>query len=117
MAKGQTIAIVDAYDLPNAFSDLQAFDAHFGLPDPPSFIKLNQQGNPSPLPGTDPAAGTGSTWEVEESLDIQWAHVIAPKANIILFEADDNSSNLYTCRVHRRAHSRRERDFDELGRS
>ncbi len=89
---GQTIAIVDAYDLPNAFTDLQAFDATFGLPDPPSFTKLNQFGQANPLPTTDPAgAGNPSgTWEVEESLDIQWAHVIAPHASLVLVEANDS---------------------------
>ncbi len=89
---GQTIGIVDAYDDPNAQSDLEAFDSAFGLPDPPSFRKLNEEGLAAPLPTTDPA-GAGNpdgTWETEESLDIEWAHVIAPGANIILFEADDN---------------------------
>jgi hypothetical protein len=51
----QTIAIIDAYDDPNALSDLQHFDAQFSLPDPPSFQKLNQDGTTSPLPGTDPS--------------------------------------------------------------
>ncbi|WP_422926492.1 hypothetical protein [Singulisphaera sp. PoT] len=87
---GQTIAIVDAYDWPTAVSDLHNFDLQFGLPDPPSFTKLNQLGQTSPLPGTDPA-GAGNpkgTWEGEEALDVEWAHAIAPKANIILVEAD-----------------------------
>ena len=35
-------------------------------------------------------------WEIEESLDIEWAHVMAPMANIILFEASDASNRLYT---------------------
>jgi len=71
---GQTIAIVDAYDDPAfantgtagfASSDLAQFDTAFGLPDPPSFKKVNQDGNTSPLPGTDPA-GAGNpngNWE------------------------------------------------------
>ncbi|HWB53716.1 MAG TPA: S53 family peptidase, partial [Tepidisphaeraceae bacterium] len=96
---GQTIAIVDAYDDPNALSDLQAFDAAFGLPDPPSFQKLNQVGTTSPLPATDPAGPGIDTWEGEESLDIEWAHVIAPNANIILFEANTAGSDLYSA-VH-----------------
>lgn len=89
--RGITIGIVDAYDDPNALTDLQNFDAYYGLANPPSFTKLNQNGAASPLPTTDPA-GPGSqsgTWELEESLDIEWAHVIAPMANIILFEAND----------------------------
>lgn len=87
---GQTIAIVDAFDDPNALTDLQAFDAHFGLPDPPSFQKVNEYGATSPLPRTDPAGAGNSkgTWELEESLDVQWAHAMAPGADIILVEAN-----------------------------
>src|SRR5262245_36670734 len=40
--RGQTIAIVDAYDHPRIASDLAAFDALFGLPAPPSFTKVQQ---------------------------------------------------------------------------
>src|SRR5947209_2672965 len=88
---GETIAIIDAYDDPNAASDLHNFDAAFGLPDPPSFIKLDENGGAS-LPGTD-TARKPNTWELEESLDIEWAHVIAPKAGIVLYEANSASFN------------------------
>jgi len=95
---GQTIAIVDAYDDPAIATDLHNFDQYYGLPDPPSFEKLNQNGGKS-LPGTDPAgpfSTTGcETWEQEESLDVEWAHVIAPEANIILFEASDDDTGLF----------------------
>jgi subtilisin-like proprotein convertase family protein len=87
---GQTIAIIDAYDYPTALSDLQHFDAQFGLPDPPSFKRVAQDGSTN-YPGTDPA-GAGNpngTWELEEALDIEWAHAIAPAANLILVEAND----------------------------
>ncbi len=99
---GQTIAIVDAYDDPHALSDLNAFSTQFSLPlfnnggSSPSFSKLNQAGAASPLPGIDPVAPSGDSWEVEESLDIEWAHVTAPDANIVLVEANDDSGNLYT---------------------
>jgi uncharacterized delta-60 repeat protein len=83
---GQTIAIIDAYDDPTAASDLHAFDLQFGLPDPPIFSKVNQQGGTA-LPATDPA-GKGGDWELEESLDIEWAHAMAPAANIVLVEAN-----------------------------
>jgi hypothetical protein len=82
---GQTIAIIDAYDDPNIVSDLASFDAYFNLPAPPSFTKLNEQGGTS-LPSTD-SATKPNTWELEESLDVEWAHVIAPQASIILYEA------------------------------
>ncbi len=104
---GQTIAIVDAYDDPDlvdstsagfASSDLAKFDQRFGLPNPPSFIKLNEYGSSTDLPGIDPA-GAGNpqgNWEVEEALDVEWAHAIAPGAQIILVECNsDNGSDLF----------------------
>ncbi len=93
---GQTIALVDAYDWPTAASDLAAFDKQFNLPAPPSFTKVNQLGQPSPLPTPDPQSPGG--WEVEEALDVEWAHAAAPMANIILVEANSpaNSDMLST---------------------
>ena len=81
---GQTIAIVDAYDYPTAASDLHNFDVAFGLPDAPSLTRVNEDGGTT-LPGTDPA-GLGNDWEVEEALDVEWAHSMAPGANILLVE-------------------------------
>src|SRR5262249_54579450 len=81
---GQTIAIVDAYDDPNILSDLKRFDATFGLADP-AFTKATPQGLP--------AADAG--WAGEIALDVEWAHVIAPRAKILLVEtASDNLSDL-----------------------
>jgi hypothetical protein len=86
---GTTIAIVDAYDDPNIASDLKAFDKQFGLSDP-SFTKVNQTGGT-----TLPAANSG--WAGEISLDVEWAHAIAPGANILLVEANSASfSDLLT---------------------
>ena len=82
---GQTIAIIDAYDDPTAAADLHSFDQAFALPDPPSFTKVNETGGGT-LPGVDPA-GKGDDWEVEEALDVEWAHAMAPGANILLVEA------------------------------
>ncbi len=99
---GQTIAIVDAYDDPYlvgtsspnfATSDLGRFDQAFGLPSPPSFTKIGEYGT-GVLPGTDPA-GAGNpagNWETEEALDVEWAHAIAPAANLLLVEANSPSS-------------------------
>jgi uncharacterized repeat protein (TIGR01451 family) len=84
---GETIAIVDAFDDPNAASDLHQFDLQFNLPDP-TFTKVNQSGGKA-LP--QPDAG----WAVEIALDIEWAHAIAPKAKILLVEASSaDLSNL-----------------------
>jgi ribonuclease/Cadherin domain/Dockerin type I domain len=90
---GQTIAIVDAFDLPTIASDLASFDAFYGLSAPPSFTKVNQTGSTTPLPSADAKGG----WGVEIALDVQWAHVIAPKASILLVEANSASdADLYT---------------------
>ena len=95
---GQTIAIVDAYDDAEAAVDLNAFSTYYHLPTfnsgagSPTFKKLNQTGGTT-LPAAPPA---NDDWTGEESLDIEWAHVMAPMANIILFEAnDDTSDGLY----------------------
>ncbi len=107
---GQTIAIVDAYDDP-AFvntsdtanypaSDLAQFDLALGVPEPSSFsfTKVNQSGNLAPLPPVDPA-GAGNVngnWEIEEALDIEYAHGLAPGAKIVLVEAtSDSNANLF----------------------
>lgn len=81
---GQTIAIVDAYNDPNIVNDLRVFDQTFGVAAPPSFKVVNQNGGSS-LPATD--AG----WSEEIALDVEWAHAMAPGANIVLVEANSSS--------------------------
>ena len=80
------IAIVDAFDNPKAASDLATFSAQFGLPAPTStnFKVVYASGAKPPM---DPSGG----WELEESLDVQWAHAMAPNAHIVLVEAKSNS--------------------------
>ncbi len=79
------IAIVDAYDNPYAASELATFNSFWGLP-AANFVKVYANGNGS---CTTPPFNAG--WGLEESLDIEWAHVMAPKATIILVEACSNS--------------------------
>ncbi|MGC2108720.1 MAG: hypothetical protein WA655_04340 [Candidatus Korobacteraceae bacterium] len=81
------IALVDAYDNPDAATDLQTFDSYWGLPAPPHFIKVLAT-NASLGCGT-PVANAG--WSLESSLDIEYAHVFATSAAIILVEASNNS--------------------------
>ena len=78
---GQTIAIVDAYDDPNIQADLNTFDTQFGLP-ATTVTRVNQTGGTS-YPASDSTGG----WELEESLDVEWAHAMAPGASIMLVEA------------------------------
>lgn len=83
----KAIAIVDPFDAPNAFSDLVVFSNQFGLPVPTNgttFQKIYAT-------GTEPAYDAGA--EVEESLDVQWAHAMAPNATIYLVEAASDSAS------------------------
>jgi hypothetical protein len=78
---GQTIAIIEqGYD-PTIAADLHHFDQTFGLPDPPAFVQVNQYG------GTSFGAVDPGTID-ETSLDVEWAHAMAPEANILLVEAN-----------------------------
>jgi subtilase family serine protease len=83
---GQTIAIVDAYDDPNIESDLGVFDNQFGLTacttNNGCFSKVYAQGS---------RPSTNAGWALEISLDVEWAHAIAPQAKIVLVEAASNS--------------------------
>jgi len=93
---GQTIAIVGAYHNPTAANDLAAFSAHFGIANAPSFIQVAQDGTTN-YPITDPAGAGTNNWELEAALDVQWAHAMAPGANILLVEANTaNFSDLMT---------------------
>lgn len=83
----QTIAIVDAYDDPMAVADLQAFSSQFGLPFSTSKFKVVYA--TGSVPPTDSTGG----WELEESLDIEYAHAMAPNAKLYLVEAKSNSFN------------------------
>jgi kumamolisin len=82
------IAIVDAYDDPNAASDLATFSSTFGLP-AANFSVVYASGKQPPQDST-------GGWELEESLDIEWAHAMAPNAQLYLVEANSSStSDLY----------------------
>ncbi len=80
-----TIAIVDAYDDPTAQSDLNTFSAKFGLP---TCTPTTPSGCLEKYQITNKA---NSGWALEESLDVQWAHAIAPTAHILLVEARSTS--------------------------
>lgn len=85
----RAIAIVDAFDDPTAEVDLAVFSKQFGLPTA-DFHVVYAQGS---QPKQDPTGG----WEIEESLDIEWAHAMAPGARIYLVEAANNSfTNLFS---------------------
>jgi kumamolisin len=77
----RAIAIVDAYHYPTAASDLALFSAQFGLP-AANFQVVYASGRQPPV---------NSDWNIEEALDIEWAHAMAPSAKIYLVEAASSS--------------------------
>ena len=79
---GRTIVIVDSFGSPTIANDLHNFDAQFGLPDPPS-LTIDQFGT---IPPFDPGNPVMVGWAIETSLDVEYAHAIAPGAKIVLAE-------------------------------
>jgi len=75
-----TIAIIDAYDDPTIQNDLNAFSIQYGLATP-NFEEHKMASNLS----------TDSGWALEISLDVEWAHAIAPGAKVLLVEAASSS--------------------------
>lgn len=82
----QTIAIVDAYDDPDAAGDLADFSAQFGIPGGAGDFKVVYAAGTAPP--EDPTGG----WELEESLDIEYSHAMAPRAKLYLVEANSNDN-------------------------
>lgn len=80
----KAIAVVDAFDDPSAASDLATFSTQFGLP----AAKLTVVYANGSAPTIDPTGG----WEVEEALDTEWAHAMAPNAKVYLVEAQNDST-------------------------
>ena len=81
---GGAIALVEAFDDQTAVSDLATFSAQFGLPAANiTLVFANGTAPTTVSPGPDPTGGS----ELETSLDIEWAHAMAPNAKIFLVEA------------------------------
>jgi subtilase family serine protease len=92
---GETIAIVDAYDDPNAEADLATYRDHYGLSECTTangcFKKVSQTGSTTSLPSAD------SGWAGEISLDLDMASAVCPNCHILLVEAKSSSmANLGT---------------------
>jgi hypothetical protein len=87
--KGTTIAIIDAYVAPTIVNDVSKFSTQYNLP------QLDGVGGDPTL--TVKALGsqvdTTGGWELETALDVEWAHAIAPAANILLVEAANASTS------------------------
>jgi subtilase family serine protease len=81
--RGKTIVIVDAFGSPTIANDLHVFDQTFGLPDPPALTVRQDAG---PVPPFDPTNSDMTGWADETTLDVEWTHVFAPGAKILLEE-------------------------------
>ncbi len=86
---GQTIAIVDAYHDPNIVADTEHFSEQLGLPgvcgaggDAKNCFTLD-------ITGSSPSSD--EDWSLETSLDVEWAHAMAPRARILLVQATEGS--------------------------
>jgi subtilase family serine protease len=84
----QTVAVVGAYDAPNAEQDLAVYREMYGLPpcttENGCFRKVNQDGEAGPLPPRHPA------WALEAAVDLDMVSAACPRCRILLVEADDN---------------------------
>ena len=80
--QGATIVIVDSYGSPTVRHDLGVFDKKFGLPNPPSLKVIQPAGPVAKYRPTSNREG----WAGETELDVEWSHVMAPDANILLVE-------------------------------
>jgi hypothetical protein len=95
--RGQTIALIDAYNDPDIAGDLKTFDTAYGLAAPPSFKVVSQTGSSTALPGSPTPDPVNGSWASEESLDVEWAHALAPGANILLVECNSQTDqDLFT---------------------
>jgi len=104
---GRAIAVVDAFDDPNALIDLQGFSAQFGVKavTPATFqVVYAPAGGTTPGsctagPAPRPASAAANGWDVEESVDIEYAHAMAPNAKLYLVEAQTNFDTDLYCAV------------------
>ncbi|MEY9870992.1 subtilase family serine protease [Streptacidiphilus sp. MAP12-33] len=78
--KGRTIVIVDSFGSPTIQKDLNTFDAAFGLPG--TKVDVRKWGSNWSWTGTSDQLG----WAGETTLDVEYAHAIAPDAKIVLVE-------------------------------
>lgn len=88
---GKTIVIVDAFQNPNIGLELSTFDNWYGLP-APQFTQMAPYG----LTPFDQTSNDQVGWAAEISLDVEWAHAIAPGARIVLVLArSDQDADIY----------------------
>jgi subtilase family serine protease len=89
--KGRTIVIVDDYGSPTIAGDLHTFDSEEGLADPPS-LRISQPAGK--IPRYNPNNNDMVAWAGEATLDVEWAHAIAPGAKILLVEVPGGAGDV-----------------------
>lgn len=87
--KGETIMIVDAFGSPTIKADLAAFDGQFGYPAPPKLTVIAPVGA---IPKFNPKNSEMTGWAGETTLDVEYAHALAPGANILLVETPSSET-------------------------
>ncbi len=95
---GQTIALIEAYTNPNLAQEVAGFDSQFNLAK--LTVSSTIGGSSSPTltqvnlaTGPNASKNTNAGWAEEEALDVEWAHAIAPGANILVVEASSASTS------------------------
>jgi subtilase family serine protease len=93
---GQTIVIIDAFQSPTITTDLARFDTLWKLPAPPAFNVMAPDG----LTPFDKTKGNQRSWSAEISLDVEWAHAVAPGAaiDLVLAKSDEDADILSATR-------------------
>ncbi|ADB88720.1 S53 family peptidase [Saccharolobus islandicus] len=81
--KGTAIGILDFYGDPYIQEQLQEFDKQYNISNPP-FFKI------VPIGAYNPNDGISTGWAMEISLDVEYAHIVAPDAGIVLYVANPN---------------------------
>ncbi|HEX4094285.1 MAG TPA: S53 family peptidase [Trebonia sp.] len=81
--KGETIVIVDSFGSPTIKADLATFDKKFGYAAPPKFSIIAPAGK---IPAFNPGNSNMTSWAGETTLDVEYAHALAPGASILLVE-------------------------------
>jgi subtilase family serine protease len=95
---GRNIVIVDAFQSPTLIADLDAFDVAYGLPLSATFLTIVA---PDGLTPFDPTNMDMQSWAGEITLDVEWAHAMAPGARIVLdLAASDQDTDILSAETY-----------------
>ncbi|HZR55148.1 MAG TPA: S53 family peptidase [Streptosporangiaceae bacterium] len=95
---GRTIAVVDVFGSPTISADLTQFDSAFSLPDPPSLRVIAPAGH---IPNYNKNNADMVGWAGETTLDVEYAHALAPNAKILVVAVPESGSGDFIAQVSR----------------